>query len=79
MVFVNKMYILEEIALHCIAPVCNPTLQVMGLQLPCMEKAGIAVDALQLFLRLKYININSYIVSLKADIYSVTQGVTFIF
>ena len=33
------------------APVCNPTLQVIGLQMPCVEKAGVAVDALQL---LKY-------------------------
>ena len=31
--------------------VCNPTLQVIGLQIPCIERAGVAVDALQLFLR----------------------------
>ena len=37
-----------------VAPVCNPTLQVIGLQIPCMEKAGAALDALQLYLRLKY-------------------------
>ena len=33
---------------HILAPVCNPTSQVIGLQIPCMEKAGVAVDALQL-------------------------------
>ena len=37
-----------------IAPVCNPNLQVIGLQIPCMEEAEVAVDALQLYLRLKY-------------------------
>ena len=36
-----------------LAPVCNPTLQVIGLHRPCMEKAGVAVDA-QLYLGLKY-------------------------
>ena len=30
-----------------LAPVCNPTLQVIGLQIPCMEKAGVALDAFQ--------------------------------
>ena len=34
-----------------VAPVCKPTLPVIGLQMPCMEKAGVA---LQLFLSLKY-------------------------
>ena len=29
-----------------LAPVCNPTLQVIGLQIPCMEKTGVAVDVL---------------------------------
>ena len=37
-----------------ITPVCNPTLQVITLQISCMEKAGVAVDALQLYLGLKY-------------------------
>ena len=37
-----------------LAPVCNPTLQVIGLHRPCMEKAGVAVNALQLYLTLKY-------------------------
>ena len=32
------------IVMTIIAPVCNPTLQVIGLQRPCMEKAGVAVD-----------------------------------
>ena len=36
-----------------------------------MERAGVAVDALQLFVKLKYYR-NSYIHSLKADIYSAT-------
>ena len=42
------------IALSRIAPVCNPTLQVIGLHRPCMEKAGVAINALQLYLTLKY-------------------------
>ena len=37
-----------------VAPVCNPTLQVIGLYRPCMEKAGVAVNAPQLYLTLKY-------------------------
>ena len=37
-----------------LAPVYSPTLQVTGLQITCMEIAGVAVDALQLYLRLKY-------------------------
>ena len=37
-----------------VAPVCSPTLQVIGLQIPCLEKVGVAFDALQLFLGLKY-------------------------
>ena len=37
-----------------VAPVCNPTLEVIGLKIPCMERAGVVVDAFQLFLRLKY-------------------------
>ena len=37
-----------------LAPVCNPTLQVIGLHRPCMEKAGVAVNAPQLYLTLKY-------------------------
>ena len=41
-------------ALQTLAPVCNPTLQVIGLHRPCMEKAGVAVNALQLHLTLKY-------------------------
>ena len=32
-----------------VAPACNPTLQVIGLQRPCMEKAGVAVNAPQLY------------------------------
>ena len=36
-----------------LAPVCNPTLQVIGLHSPCMEKAGFAVNALQLYLTLQ--------------------------
>ena len=28
-----------------VAPLCNPTLQVIGLHRPCMEKAGVAVNA----------------------------------
>ena len=37
-----------------LAAVCNPKLQVIGLQIPCMEIVGVAVDALKLFLRLKF-------------------------
>ena len=37
-----------------IGPVRNLTLQVIGLQILCLEKAIVAVDALQLYLRLKY-------------------------
>ena len=37
-----------------LALVYNPTLRVIGLQIPFMERPGVAVDALQLFLRLKY-------------------------
>ena len=37
-----------------VAPVCNSTLQVIALQIPCIERAGVALDALQVFLRLKY-------------------------
>ena len=37
-----------------LAPVCNPTLQVIGLHRPCIEKAGVAINALQLYLTLKY-------------------------
>ena len=58
-----------------LAPVCNPTLQVIGLHRPCVEKAGVAVNALRLYLTL---NINSHILSLKADIYLATLGTTFI-
>ena len=39
---------------NIIAPVCNPTLQIIGLHRPCMEKAGVALNALQLYLTLKY-------------------------
>ena len=42
---------------------CNPTLQVIGLQIPCMEKAGIVFDA---YNYIEDKNINSYILSLKA-------------
>ena len=37
-------------AINILAPVSNPTLQVIGLQIPCMEKAGVAVDASHLYL-----------------------------
>ena len=51
----NKVCRLPKSVTHVIlAPVCNPTLQVIWLQIPCMEKAGVAVDALQLYQRLKY-------------------------
>ena len=48
-----------SLALRCsshfiLALVCNPTLQVIGLHRPCMEKAGVAVNALQIYLTLKY-------------------------
>ena len=48
---------------------------VIQLLLPCMEGKGVVIDALQLFLRLKYI---SHILSLKADIYSATLRIVFI-
>ena len=38
---------LVSISYQSVAPVCNPTLQVIGLQISCMENAGVAVDALQ--------------------------------
>ena len=37
----------------------SPTLQVIRLPVPCMERAGVALDALQLVLRLKYEFIHS--------------------
>ena len=37
-----------------VAPGCNPTLQVIiGLQIPCMDKAGVAVDALPTISKIK--------------------------
>ena len=42
-----------------VAPVCNLTLQVIGLQIPCMENAGVALYAHQVFLRLKNIKCTS--------------------
>ena len=44
----------EGIWNYALAPECNPTLQVIGLHRPCMEKGGVAIDALQISLRLKY-------------------------
>ena len=52
----------KQIAYIGIAPVCNHTLPVIGLQIPCMEKAGVALDALQLSL---------------SDVYPATLGITF--
>ena len=38
---------------------CNPILRVIGLQIPCIERAGVAIDALKLFIGLKYYFIKS--------------------
>ena len=51
---VLTMILISEQAHVKIAPVCNPTLQVIGLQIPLMENAGVAVDVLHLYLGLKY-------------------------
>ena len=45
---------MKAVSVYALAPVCNPTLQVIGLQRLCIEKVGVAFGALQLFLGLKY-------------------------
>ena len=42
----------KEYSCILLVPVCNPTLQVIGLQIPCMERAGVVVGVHQLLLRL---------------------------